>query len=138
MRGLEWGRLYEQYNKKPYNPSKVSQAVNKLYSDSSVNNHKGIFEFILGGEKDTKLLEIRIFDDVTKHSTYEKQTASSKKSGKSNCLLCAVGHDANSKKIWKEDEMDADHVAAWSKGGATDITNCQLLCIPHNRAKGNR
>lgn len=30
------------------------------------------------------------------------------------------------------------HVTAWSKGGATDITNCQMLCIAHNRMKGNK
>ena len=35
-------------------------------------------------------------------------------------------------------EMDADHVTAWSKSGATDIENCQMLCKTHNRAKGNR
>jgi len=34
--------------------------------------------------------------------------------------------------------MDADHVAAWSKGGQTDLGNCEMLCITHNRAKGNR
>jgi hypothetical protein len=28
--------------------------------------------------------------------------------------------------------------AAWSKGGATDIANCQMLCKTHNRAKGNK
>ncbi|MBL7785512.1 MAG: HNH endonuclease [Chitinophagales bacterium] len=44
----------------------------------------------------------------------------------------------NQKKIWKLAEMDADHVAAWSKGGATDAKNCQMLCKTHNRAKGNR
>ena len=32
----------------------------------------------------------------------------------------------------------ADHVTAWSRGGATDSENCQLLCKTHNRAKGNR
>ena len=32
----------------------------------------------------------------------------------------------------------ADHVTAWSKGGATDISNCQMLCKTHNRAKGNK
>ncbi|MBL7786009.1 MAG: hypothetical protein JNM36_08905, partial [Chitinophagales bacterium] len=41
----------------------------------------------------------------------------------SNCPLCAIGHSANQKKIWKLAEMDADHVAAWSKGGATDAKN---------------
>jgi len=34
--------------------------------------------------------------------------------------------------------MDADYVTAWSKGGATNSKNCQMLCITHNRSKGNR
>lgn len=34
--------------------------------------------------------------------------------------------------------MDADHVKAWSNGGPTDESNCQMLCKTHNRAKGNR
>ena len=38
----------------------------------------------------------------------------------------------------KIDEMDADHVSAWSKGGETNIKNCQMLCKTHNRAKGNK
>lgn len=41
-------------------------------------------------------------------------------------------------KIWKLSEMDADHVTAWSKGGATGVENCQMLCKTHNRAKGSR
>ncbi len=56
----------------------------------------------------------------------------------SNCPLCAIGHDANAERIYKEPEMDADHVTAWSRGGATDLSNCQMLCVTHNRAKGNR
>ena len=28
-------------------------------------------------------------------------------------------------------------VTAWSKGGATDEKNCQMLCKHHNRCKGN-
>lgn len=40
--------------------------------------------------------------------------------------------------IYADKQMDADHVAAWSKGGATDAANCQMLCRTHNRAKGNR
>ena len=34
--------------------------------------------------------------------------------------------------------MDANHVTAWSRGGATSEKNCQMLCKTHNRAKGNR
>ncbi|MDX9713621.1 MAG: DUF262 domain-containing protein [Ignavibacteriaceae bacterium] len=138
MKGLEWGRLYETYRKKPYNSKTVSDEVKKLYGDPYVKNRRGIFEFILGGSTDTKLLEVRVFDDATKKSVYTKQTAEAEKKSISNCSLCALGHDSNKTKIWKLAEMDADHVTAWSKGGATDIKNCEMLCKTHNRAKGNK
>ncbi|MCE9645020.1 MAG: DUF262 domain-containing protein [Chloroflexi bacterium] len=138
MRGLEWGRLYEEYHKTAYNPTKVSKEVQKLYGDPYVKNRKGVFEYILGGSTDTKLLDVRVFDEATKKSVYSTQTAKAEKKAESNCPLCALGHDANKSKIWKLNEMDADHVAAWSKGGGTNIKNCQMLCKTHNRAKGNR
>ncbi|MDK8455913.1 HNH endonuclease signature motif containing protein [Corynebacterium marquesiae] len=47
------------------------------------------------------------------------------------------GHDAKKNKIWALKEMDADHLTAWSKGGSTKESNCELLCKSHNRAKGN-
>lgn len=138
MRGLEWNRLYETYHKKRYNPTTVSASVQRLYADGFVKNRKGIFEYVLGGETETKLLEVRVFEDSTKRSVYEEQTATAKKKGISNCPYCAIGHDANKDKIWSLSDMDADHVAAWSKGGATSAKNCQMLCKTHNRAKGNR
>ncbi|MBI2414371.1 DUF262 domain-containing protein [candidate division WWE3 bacterium] len=138
MRSLEWGRLYEQYHKKAYDPVKVSKEVHKLYSDPYVKNRKGIFEYILGNSIDTKLLEVRVFDEATKKSVYTMQTDTARAKDISNCPLCTIGHDANNSKIWEFNEMDADHVAAWSKGGATTNKNCQMLCKTHNRAKGNR
>ena len=69
---------------------------------------------------------------------YKQQTADAKKAGKSNGPLCCLGHDNNHNKVWDLKDMDADHVTAWSKGGATDIKNCQLLCKSHNKAKGNK
>lgn len=138
MKGLEWGRLYEEYHKKSYNPKKVSEQVKELYGDPYIKHRKGVFEYILGGSIDTKLLEVRVFDDATKKSVYKKQTSEAEKKSISNCPLCAIGHDSNKTKIWKLKEMDADHVTAWSKGGATEIKNCQMLCKTHNRAKGNK
>ena len=138
MRGLEWGRLYEQYHKQPYSPQTVAAEVKKLYGDPYIKNRKGVFEYILGGSVDTKLIDVRVFDEATKKSIYSKQTDKAEQKGVSNCPLCEIGHDANKHKIWKLTEMDADHVAAWSKGGATDAKNCQMLCKTHNRAKGNR
>jgi 5-methylcytosine-specific restriction endonuclease McrA len=138
MRGLEWGRLYETYHKTPYNSKTVSDQVRKLYADPYIKNRKGVFEYILGGSTDTKLLEVRVFDEATKKSVYTKQKTEAEKKGISNCPLCAVGNNANKNKMWSLAEMDADHVSAWSKGGATDIKNCEMLCKTHNRAKGNR
>lgn len=138
MRGLEWGRLYEKYHIQSYDPSKVSIAVQELYGDPYVKNRRGIFEYILGGNIDSKLLEIRVFDDATKQSVYKQQTTDAKSKGESNCPYCAIGHDANNVKIWDIKDMDADHVTAWSKGGATDIKNCQMLCRMHNQSKGNK
>lgn len=138
MRGLPWGELYEKYHTQPYNPAHIKQRVAELYADPYVKNRRGVYEFLLGGETGTKLLDIRIFDEATKRAVFSRQTEQAKAAGQSNCPFCAMGHDANANKIWKLNEMDADHVTAWSKGGATDISNCQMLCKHHNRAKGNR
>ena len=138
MKGLEWGRLYEEYHKKAYNPKKVSEKVKELYGDPYVKNRKGVFEYILGGLNDTKLLDVRVFDEATKKSVYAKQTKEAKKKEVSNCPLCAIGNNSNKTRIYKVKEMDADHVTAWSKGGKTDVKNCEMLCKTHNRAKGNK
>ena len=138
MRGLNWGELYERFHANAYDPNDVHEKVTALFTDFAVNNPKGIFEYILGGCVDTKLLEIRIFDDRTKQIVYERQTAEAKAKNISNCPLCALGSDNNKRRIYRLKEMDADHVTAWSRGGATDISNCTMLCTTHNRAKGNR
>lgn len=138
MRGLEWGRLYEEYHDKSYNPRELSEKIQELYGDPYVKNRKGIWEFVLGGSQNPNLLDVRVFDEATKKSTYATQTKTAEADGVSNCPLCAMGHDANKSKIWALKDMDADHVAAWSRGGKTAADNCQMLCKTHNRAKGNR
>ncbi|MDD6388381.1 MAG: DUF262 domain-containing protein [Bacilli bacterium] len=138
MKGLEWGDLYESFHSKSYNPQSVHEEVMKLYNDMYVQNKKGIFEYILGGCEDTKLLNVRVFDEPTKRQVYSNQTIIAQQKGISNCPLCAVGNNSNKDRIWELREMDADHVTAWSKGGSTDISNCEMLCQTHNRAKGNR
>ena len=138
MKGLEWGRLYEEYHGNSYNPEKLSDEVNRLVADSYVTNRKGIFEYLLGGSVDKKLLAVRMFDNKVKQVAYAQQTQAAQSKGESNCPLCAIGDTTNKSKIYKINEMDADHVSAWSKGGESTAENCQMLCITHNRAKGNR
>ena len=138
MCGLNWGELYEKYHSNPYNPDEIDKMVKALYADGAVKNRSGIFEYVLGSCKDTKLLNIRIFEERDKRIVYEKQTEDAESKGISNCPFCAISDTVNKNRIWKLSEMDADHVAAWSKGGATDISNCQMLCRAHNIAKGNK
>ena len=138
MCGLPWGELYEKYHKNAYDPAAIAATVKRLYEDFFVKEKRGIYEYVLGGCQEPRLLNVRVFDEPTKKAIYAEQTAKAEGKGISNCPYCAIGHDANRTRIWKLTEMDADHVTAWSKGGGTDIGNCQMLCKTHNRAKGNR
>ena len=138
MKELDWGRLYETYHRNSYNQQEISDKLNDLYNDIFVKDTKGICEYILGGCIDTKLLNIRMFDDDTRRKKYLIQTEEARKNGISNCPICAIENNSNKTKIWEPKEMDADHVTAWSKGRATTLENCEMLCITHNRAKGNK
>lgn len=139
MCGLNWGELYEKYHSNHYDLTKINQTIEQLMIDPQVTDRKGIYEYILSGEVDKKLLNIRVFDRRTKESVYKIQTNTAKASGISNCPLCAISKNPTlERKVWDLSEMDADHVTAWSNGGSTDISNCQLLCKTHNRSKGNR
>jgi len=138
MQGLEWGRLYEIYHLQSYNAAAIDARVNELRADPAVKTDKGIYEYVLGGEHEHQLLSIRLFEDRTKTVAYQQQTDKAKAAGVSNCSVCASVDNPNKTRIYKPNEMDADHVTAWSKGGKTVLKNCEMLCIPHNRAKGNR
>lgn len=138
MCGLEWGRLYETYHTTPYSPEQVTARVRCLLADEAIRSPRNVFEYVLGGEQETNLLDVRFFEEKDKKAAYKRQTERAEAKGHSNCPLCAIGDNANKSRIYKLSEMDADHVTAWSKGGATTSTNCEMLCKTHNRAKGNR
>ncbi|MGE3424941.1 MAG: HNH endonuclease family protein [Dehalococcoidia bacterium] len=138
MKGLQWGRLYEQHHSKSYKPKRMSADVQRLMADDCVTSKRGIFEFLLGGGTETRLLDVRMFEAKVKRVAYAKQTQVAQAGAYSNCPLCAIGNNSNKSRIYDFAEMDADHVSAWSKGGGSSASNCQMLCITHNRAKGNR
>ena len=140
MRGLEWGRLYELYHDRPYSPDKVWERVEALYADADdgkIQARRNIFEYVLGGETDRKLLKVRMFGAEIARKVYKRQTDEAKAKGVSICPDCGLAHDANATRIYAFNEMEADHVTAWSKGGDTSEANCQMLCKHHNRVKGN-
>jgi len=45
------------------------------------------------------------------------------------CRLCGI--------TLTGDNIHFDHILPWSKGGETTLENLQVLCAPHNLAKGN-
>ena len=120
MRGLEWGRLYESYHSKSYNAAEIDADVDELRGDPAVKNAKGIYEYLLGGKTGhAAARRSGCSTSTTKRAAYEQQTdRRPRPTGVSNCPLCAIGDDANKTRIYKQNEMDADHVTAWSKGGA--------------------
>lgn len=89
-------------------------------------------------DKSERFENIRLFDKSVIKSAYMKQTTEAQAKGTSNCPLCAAAGGTNKTRLYKENEMDADHATAWSKGGARDSSNCVMLCKTHNRSKGNR
>jgi len=138
MKNVNWGELYDKYHGNSYNPKDVEAACKELFKDPFVTNKRGIFEYVLGGFENPRLLSVRVFDVSVKRSAYERQRREAEQRGVSNCPMCVLEDGKNSHRIWEFDEMEADHVTAWSKGGTSVSGNCQMLCVSHNRLKGNR
>lgn len=137
MKGLPWGLYYNKCKDNSYNPIKMTDEIKQLMDDPEVTSKKGIwlYELTKGIEPNAvKHLSLRTFDQRDIKRKYDEQTKEAKEKGVSNCPYCAQeGLD----KIWKQSEMDADHIKPWSKGGVTEYGNLQMLCKKHNRSKGN-
>lgn len=137
MQGLDWGALYEEYHNQAYDPARMKERVDALMDDPAVKNKRNIFEYLLGGAEDKRLLDVRIFDDAIKRKAYKRQTDAATDAGLSNCFDCAASGGKRETILHAFKDMEADHVTAWSKGGESTLDNCQMLCRYHNRLKGN-
>lgn len=120
MKGLEWGVLFNLYHKGDYDPAALEAEVKRLMEDSDVNRKKGIYEYVF--DHDERHLDIRAFDDNMKREVYERQLGI--------CPICGQHFDI--------EQMEADHITPWSKGGRTVAENCQMLCRKCNREKGGK
>lgn len=114
MKGLNWGKLYDEYNENQYDVEELEKEINRLMADDDVTNKKGVFEYLLSNKSADKelLLSIRAFTDSQKRSAYEKQ--------KGICPIC--------KKEYVIEDMQGDHILEWSKGGKTTMDNLQMVC----------
>lgn len=120
MKGLQWGLLYNQHgNRTDLDPKALEKQIQALYGDPDVTKKSGIFEYLLTGEE--RLLSIRRFDTRDAQAAYEKQGH--------KCAICG--------ETFEFEDMQADHIIPWSKGGHTTPDNCQMLCRDCNLMKSN-
>lgn len=119
MKGLDWGIYYNKYGSGKYDPKTLEKRIVELLDDEDVSNQKGIYEYLLNGKE--KHLNIRAFSTKMARTAYERQ--------KGICPKCG--------KHFEIEDMQADHITPWSKGGHTSSDNCQMLCADCNRKKSN-
>lgn len=120
MSGVAWGELYNEFRNKKSDVKKLETEIKALMQDEDVTKKSGIYPYVL--TRNEKYLSIRAFTDKMKREAYERQ--------KGICKKC--------KKHFEIEEMEADHIKPWSKGGATTAENCQMLCKQCNRTKSGK
>ncbi len=116
----DWGKLYHEFRDNHYDTTLLEQEIERLMQDDDVTSSKGIYLYVLTRQE--RFLNLRTFDQRTRRASYESQQG--------RCPLCGM--------TYKYEEMEADHIIPWSKGGHTTADNCQMLCRECNRAKGNK
>lgn len=129
MKGLEWGLFYNTYKDKPLDAKELESKIIELMQDDEVGSKKGVYSYLLSG--DEKHLSLRAFSDSVKRAVYEKQGGVC---ANSDGHIKGVKCPHENEKLELE-QMEADHILAWSKGGKTEKENCQMLCRECNRKK---
>lgn len=120
MSGVNWGELYNEFKDKKLNPKKLEEEISKLMQDEDVSKKSGVYPYVLTRQE--KYLNIRAFSDKMKREAYERQKGICAKSGKNFPI----------------EEMEADHIIPWHKGGKTTAENCQMLSKEENRRKSGK
>jgi hypothetical protein len=120
MKGVDWGKLYNQFQGKTFDTDALEKRVATLMLDEDVERKSGIYAYVLDG--DERHLNIRAFSENMKREAYERQ--------KGACPKC--------QEHFEFEEMEGDHIKPWHEGGKTNAANCQMLCKPDNRTKSGK
>lgn len=122
MIGLPWGELYNEHKDDGFEKiaEENTRRAQELREDYEVQNKSGIYRYILTDEE--KWLNLRQFNKSEAKTKYAQQ--------KGICPICL--------KHFEFEEMEADHINPWSKGGKTEVSNLQMLCRKCNHEKSNR
>ncbi len=117
MSAVNWGELYNEFNKKKLDAEQFESEVKLLMQDEDVTKKSGIYSYVLTHKE--RYLSIRAFTPNMKREAYERQSGI--------CPVC--------KKEFSFSEMEADHIDPWHEGGKSIAENCQMLCKEDNRRK---
>jgi uncharacterized protein YqgQ len=120
MKGINFGRLYNEFGEKKFDIKKMEEEISTLMQNEDITKKSGIYSYIL--TKKEKFLNIRAFTDKQKRESFEKQ--------KGICVEC--------KEKFEIEEMEADHITPWHEGGKTNSENYQMLCKEDNRRKSGK
>lgn len=120
MKGLPWGVWYNRYHTEDLDPAYLESRISELIADREVTSNKGVYEYLLTGNE--KALSLRAFEADDALTAYEQQ--------KGICKICG--------KHFEFEQMQADHIVPWSKGGKTTFDNLQMLCRACNLMKSNQ
>lgn len=120
MKGLEWGFLYNKFQDKKLDAKDLEMQISELMKDSEIQKKSGIYPYVL--DSDERHLNLRAFDENTKREVFEEQGGI--------CKICGEKFEI--------EQMEADHITPWSKGGKTIKENCQMLCRECNRRKSGK
>ncbi len=139
MRGLDWGRLYETYHSKSYN---AAEHRRRRRAPSAATQRCGTTRASTSTCWVARRTRSCSRSGCSTRRPRAPPTSSRRRRPRrtaSPTARCARSATTPTRRAsTSADEMDADHVTAWSKGGDTALENCEMLCITHNRAKGNR
>ena len=123
MKGVQWGLLYNQHRNDNLDPAYMQKRMKELLADKEVGKRSGIYQYLLEGETSAaeKWLSLRQFDKDDMAAKYHEQGGL--------CAICGKPFD--------QKDMQGDHIVPWSKGGKTEYSNLQMLCVPCNLAKSS-
>lgn len=120
MKGIAWGGLYDTYKDTDLDAEAFEQRISELMQDEDVTKKAGVYTYLLDGNE--KHLSVRAFSPAQRREVYERQNG-----------ICPVDGEH-----YAIDEMHADHIVAWSKGGKTSVDNCEMLSAAANLAKSDK
>lgn len=117
---FDWYKMYKYHHNEILDPNELNDEIKRLLADEDIMKKKGIWEYVL--DHNEYHLNLRTFPEKIKLEVYREQGG-----------ICPI-----TGKHYEYDEMEADHIIPWSKGGATIKENCQMIWKYANRTKSSK